>query len=221
MTENSDLNEYQSESTLPISSTQFPARQNRHPLGWPGGSVRALLTIIIVLFICYQTAVGASVKLLWTETLMIVLAHYFASRRFVPISDELKRQLEQEGAIESDARPLYLPRHSVRFLIVAAFAGLGVYLYRRNRLFEPQALEILGTVGAYFLGIGFRVVWGWFRGDAAPSAFVQDAKALLTIGVIVATVVIQLFHLGPRLPFPADWIEDATLGLVLFYFGSR
>jgi hypothetical protein len=39
--------------------------------------------------------------------------------------------------------------------------------------------------------------------------------------VVLATVVIQLFNLGPQLPVPVDWIEDATLGLVLFYFGSR
>lgn len=219
MTEYSEKHEI--ESTSPTSPSPPSATQIRHPLGWPGGSVRALVTIIIVFFICYQTAVGAPVKLLWTETLMIVLAHYFASRRFVPISDELKHQLEARGVIESDENPLHLPRHSVRFLIVAAFVGLGVYLYRVNRLFEPQALEILGTVGAYFLGICFRVAWGWIRGDAAPSPFIQDAKALVTITVVLATVAIQLLHLGPQLPFPADWIEDATLGLVLFYFGSR
>jgi hypothetical protein len=184
--------------------------------------VRALLTLLIVGFIVGQTMRGVELKLLWTETLMIVLAHYFTSRRFVQLSPTLREQLEAEGAIEADRNPLHLPRHSIRLLIIGGFVGLAVYLHRQGRLFEPQSIAILGTVGAYLFGVVVR----WLRpllfgeGRELPAWWV-DTKALVTILVVAATVAIQLLGLAPQLPFAIGHLENVTMGVVLFYFGSR
>ena len=116
----------------------------RPPLGLPRGSVRALLTLLIVAVVIVQLARGHEVELLWTETLMIALAHYFTSRRFIRLSPEVIRRLTEEGQIEAEPRPLYLPRFSIRIILVLAFVGLAVYLYRQDRLFQSQAMLVAG-----------------------------------------------------------------------------
>src|ERR1700735_2527269 len=57
--------------------------KKRPPLGMPPGSVRALLCLMIVAFLVIQTARGVRVDVVWSEALMIMLAHYFPTRRFV------------------------------------------------------------------------------------------------------------------------------------------
>ena len=119
-------------------------------MGIPRGSIRALLTILVVGFIVLQTVRGEKIGLLWSETLMIMLAHYFTSRRFVELPRKVREQLEAGGKIPYDSNPLYLPKHTIRGLIILSFAGLAWYLYREGRLMEHQSLAILGTVGVFF-----------------------------------------------------------------------
>jgi hypothetical protein len=168
-----------------------------------------LLTLLIVAVVIVQLGRGHEVELLWTETLMIALAHYFTSRRFIRLSPEVIRRLTDEGQIEAEPRPLYLPRYSIRVILVLAFIGLAVYLYRHDRLFHSQAVSILGVVFAYLLGIvaHIRSVRGW-----------EDVKAALVLLVLFCTAVPFLMGRGDLVP---RQLQDITLGLVLFYFGSR
>jgi hypothetical protein len=195
------------ESSASSETTQ--RAESRPPLGLPQGSVRALLTLMIVAVVIVELARGKEVELLWTETLMIALAHYFTTRRFIRLSPELTHRLTEEGQIEAESRPLYLPRYSIRLILVAAFVGLAIYLYRHNRLFDSQALSILGVVFAYLLGIFARVrsVRGW-----------EDLKALVVLVVMLCTAVPYLIDRGDLVPHK---VRDVILGLVLFYFGSR
>ena len=192
------------------STPPAPRRsETRPPLGLPRGSVRALLTLLIVAVVIVQLARGHEVELLWTETLMIALAHYFTSRRFIRLSPEVIRRLTEEGQIEAEPRPLYLPQYSIRLILVAAFVGLAVYLYRQDRLFQSQAISILGVVFAYLLGIVARLrsVRGW-----------EDFKAIVVLLVLASVAVPFFMDRGDLVPRP---LRDVTLGLVLFYFGSR
>ena len=43
---------------------------------------RTLLCLIVVSFVVIQTARGVTADIVWNEALMIMLAHYFTSRRF-------------------------------------------------------------------------------------------------------------------------------------------
>ncbi len=195
----------------------------RHPLSLPPGSVRALLCLVVVSFIVAQTVRGVGVAVVWHESLMIMLAHYFTTRRFVPLSKELRARLEESGEIDRDANPLHLPNYSVRLLIIAAFAGLGVYLYRQGRLFETQSLPLLVSVGAYLLGTLAKAVLAWFarnRGTVAPVWWI-DLKAAATLAIVVVTVGLQLCSLTSVGGLETARLEDFSLGLVLFYFGSR
>jgi hypothetical protein len=179
------------------------------PLGLPRGSIRALLTLLIVAVVIAQVVRGQEIGLLWASTLMIALAHYFTSRRFVSLPPEVIRRLAAEGHVETEANPLFLPRYSIRVILVLAFVGLGAYLYWQNRLFEPRALSVLGVVFAYLLGVilplrRFRV---W-----------EDLKALVVLAFLVYAAGAYLANRPDLVPNP---FRDITLGLVLFYFGSR
>jgi hypothetical protein len=179
------------------------------PLGLPSGSIRALLTFLIVAVVIAQIVRGQPVELLWTETLMIALAHYFTSRRLIRLSPKVIDHLTKEGQIQPESRPLYLPRHSVRAILILAFIGLAVYLYQHDRLMDSQALSILGVVFAYFLGIVVRVrnLPGW-----------EDLKAAIVLLVLLVTAVPYLVDRADLVP---SLMRNITLGLVLFYFGSR
>jgi hypothetical protein len=140
---------------------------------------------------------------------MIALAHYFTSRRFINLPPEVIRRLAEEGHVETEANPLFLPRHSIRLILILAFGGLAVYLYRENKLFESQALPILGVVFAYLLGIvaGIRHFRGW-----------EDLKAIVVLLVLLFTAGACLANRPDLVP---NHLRNITLGLVLFYFGSR
>jgi hypothetical protein len=164
---------------------------------------------MIVAVVIVELARGHEVELLWTETLMIALAHYFTSRRFIQLSPELIHRLTEEGQIEAESRPLFLPRFSIRVILIVAFVGLAAYLYRHDRLFHSQAVSILGVVFAYLFGILARArsVRGW-----------EDLKALVVLVILVCTAVPYLIDRADLVP---RQMRDITLGLVLFYFGSR
>jgi hypothetical protein len=208
----------------PAATTKTPPSVNkRPPLGLPPGSVRALLCLMIVAFLVIQTARGVRVDVVWSEALMIMLAHYFTTRRFVPLSNELRTRLEASGEIEPDESPLYLPKHSVRILLIGAFAGLASYLYEHGRLFEPQSLSLLVSVGAYLLGItarGFLAWWSHHTGVTAPAWWV-DLKATSTLLIVLVAILLQLVGANELRGVDTSRLQDFSLGLVLYYFGSR
>lgn len=140
---------------------------------------------------------------------MIALAHYFTSRRFIKLSPEAIHRLTEEGQIDSESRPLYLPRYSIRTILILAFLGLTIYLYQQGRLFQSQAVAILGVVFAYLLGIVARM--------RSVRGF-EDLKAIVVLVVLLCTAVPSLIDRSEWVPHQ---LRDITLGLVLFYFGSR
>jgi hypothetical protein len=175
---------------------------------------------MIVAVVAVYLIQSRPIEPLWGESLMIVLAHYFTSRRFINLSPDVIRRLEAEGHIQREFHPLYLPRHSIRVVIVGTFAALAVYLYRENRLFQPDALVVLGVIFAYVLGIVARGVRTWWT-RGRPSKFVrwwEDVKAVVVIVVLGYTVVAFVSNHPEWAPTP---VPNITLGLVLFYFGSR
>lgn len=198
------------------------APRRRWVLGLPPGSIRAILTLMTVGFIVVQTARGERVSLLWFESLMIVLAHYFAHRRFVPISPQMLELLKDEELVEDDARPLHMPRHSLRTIIVLSFAALAAYLHQMGRLFDPVSVPVFVTVGSYFLGIAFGAFgeW-WMRGKPSKGvSWFDDVRALVTVIAIAFTIVVQLLGWEHRIPY-GEKLEVLPLALMLFYFGSR
>lgn len=151
---------------------------------------------------------------------MIALAHYFTSRRFIDLPPEVIRHLETEGHVEVESNPLYLPRHSIRAIILLAFGGLAIYAYRTNQLFDLRVLSVLGVVSAYLLGIVFRgIVRWWTKGERTETIRGwEDVKAAAVLIVMSYTAGAYLVGRPELVPHQ---LRNAALGLVLFYFGSR
>jgi hypothetical protein len=200
----------------------LPAPRVTKVLGLPPGSIRALLTLMTVGFIVAQTARGIQVSLLWFESLMIVLAHYFAHRRFVALSPAVREKLKAENLIEDEPHPLHLPRHSLRTIIVLAFAGLAAYLIAQGRWRDPVAAPVFFSVGSYFLGIGFGTLVSWWNQGKPPadSSWFQTTKATVTLVAVALEILIQLFGWQHVIPY-GEKLEALPLALMLFYFGSR
>ncbi len=195
----------------------------RKVLGLPAGSIRALLTLMTVGFIVTQTARSKPVSLLWYESLIIVLAHYFAHRRFVALSPVQHEKLTREDLLEDEPHPLYLPRHSLRTIIVLSFVGLAVYLGCTGRLRDPVAMPVFASVGSYFLGIGFGAVAARLsRGKQCngSASWFDDLKAVVTLVAVALAIMVQIFGWQQAIPL-GDKLEALPLTLMLFYFGSR
>jgi len=194
--------------------------KKRPPLGLPVGSVRALLTLFIIAVVTMSVAKGRDLDILWIETLLISLAHYFTSRRFIDLPPDVLKKIQEEDLIEDDHQPLFLPRHTIRFLIIAAFVSLGVYLYQEKRLLEPRSVSLLGIVAAYVLGCIVRGLAAWVgrRSENPPSRLWGDLKALVVLGAVILVGIPELLDAEASLPPEA---HKVALGLLLFYFGSR
>lgn len=191
------------------------------PLGLPTGSVRALLTLIVMAVVATKIVLGRELESLWIETLLITLAHYFTSRRFVALSPEVLQRLEQDGVIEKERHPLYLPKNSIRLLIVGTFVGVAVFLFQEQRLFkEPQTLALLTLVFAYLLGSIVRGITHWWsrRQTKPTSGSWGDVRALLVLGALLTSAIPELFLPDLQLH---PLVNRVSLGLTLFYFGSR
>ncbi len=199
--------------------TSTPRR--RPPLGLPPGSVRALLALMIVSTAITETVRGRTLHVALAESLMIVLAAYFATRRVVDLPPEMIEKLEQEGQLPSDRHPLYLPRFSIRAIILLSFAGLAAYLYQRGELFSEKALATLGLVFAYFVGVLFRFVARLFRRWSVPTGLVDWFADLRAIVVLGATAALTACYWLERKDLLPDWAESTALSLLLFYFGAR
>lgn len=194
------------------------------PLGMPTGSVRALLTLILVAVVITRAAHGADVsseqELLWVESLLIALSHYFTSRRFVELSPEVLRQLEDDGVIEKERHPLGLPRNSIRVIIIGAFSWLTYYLYTTNQLFEHNVAPLIAMLASFLLGACVRHFsrW-WHRGRVRRSeGTIGDIKAIIALVALLA-VAIPEFLGSPEILAPA--FHRVALAIMLFYFGSR
>jgi hypothetical protein len=153
---------------------------------------------------------------------MIVLAHYFTSRRFINFEPAVLKELEAEGHIESESNPLYLPKHSISALIVLAFGGLAVYAYYTKHLLDVQVIAVLGIVFAYIFGVVMRAFTTWWnKGRKSESQTMRswnDIKAATVMLVLGITAIAYLLDHSDLVP---HHLRNATLGLVLFYFGSR
>ena len=158
------------------------------------------------------------------DLLFIVLGHYFAVR----------------GRTSSDSDPgpppLYLPRGSVRLLLVAGFVATAALLHRQGRLLAKEDGAAAGTllmVGGFLVGVLLRQVAAWWlaRGHA-PARWLEDFRATVSLLAAILLVLLtwnQIVPFLPRTRFGA--VHELRLGLsqlgplnllaalVGFYFG--
>jgi hypothetical protein len=191
------------------------------PLGLPPGSVRALLSLMVVSMVIEETVHGHDLSVHLVEALLMVLALYFSARKIVSVPPAVLQQLEKEGQIPVERQPLYLPRFSIRLVILLSFAGAAAYLYQHDRLFTNPSLSSFGMVGAYLLGVLLRPMGRFLRrGEMAASLMDRfaDLRALVVLG---AVAVLTVSYWLDKPEWRPDWAQHAALTLLLYYFGAR
>lgn len=98
------------------------------PLGMPRGTVRALITILIVSFPFIYIFTGQQIPGLIINAIFIVVAFYFEARRGckdkLQLIEEIKYPNETKAAAQEQKKPLYLPKYSVRIIIISLLASL-------------------------------------------------------------------------------------------------
>jgi hypothetical protein len=199
-----------------------------HALGLPAGSVRALLAVLIfgttwgLLVVRPNQEVPDFIR----DLLFIIMGHYFAvRRRFGP-------------AEEPGPPPLYLPRGSVRLLLVAGSAAVAVLLFQRGRLTavddNPGVVTLL-LIGGFLAGVAINTLATWWneRGHHTPR-IVEDLRALIAMAAAGALVILVWNHvvvlfptdsvdtlLSSRIHLGRLGVEHVLAAVVGFYFGSR
>src|SRR5262245_21561848 len=121
------------EPSAPVTVAAAPAADWRklHALGLPAGSVRAILAVMIFagiwawLWLRPQTEVPSYLE----DLMFIIMGHYFAARA------------RAGDKPEPGPPPLFLPRGSIRFVLVGGFALVGILLIYQRRLWvgDPSA----------------------------------------------------------------------------------
>jgi hypothetical protein len=199
-----------------------------HALGLPAGSIRALLALLIFGSVLGLLALRPTLEVpdYLRDLLFIIMGHYFAVRH------------RTGSAEEPGPSPLFLPRGSVRFLLIAGCVGVGALLYSRGQLTAPgqhPGVVTLWLVGGFLLGVALNYLAGLtFGRDRRAPRFIEDTRALVSMAaalILVALVWNRLYvvvppeqidqAVAPVFHFGKFRLEHALSAVVGFYFGSR
>jgi len=135
-----------------------------YPFGMPRGTVRALITILIVAFPFTYLLSGQSVPGLIINAIFIVVAFYFETRRGsrdkLHVIRDIKYPEETKAREEIDKEPLYLPKYSVRIMLVSMLVliliiniGSKVPFEITNTLGDLLIIVVLFIIGTIFRAI--------------------------------------------------------------------
>ncbi|MCI0458537.1 MAG: hypothetical protein L0Z62_16360 [Gemmataceae bacterium] len=208
-------------------STQAPPTP-RHAFGWPAGSVRALLVLIVVVLVCSLTLLSYGrvvdpipIPPYLIYLLLMAVGYYFAARG--------------HGTRDPGVpQPLWLPRGSIRLLLLAALtatftwraltdqAALESQLIATFKEAEKQPLLPLIVLAGFFVGALLRAL---ILGRSERSYWALNIEAwfaLIALLLLCVDVLIRLV-INPSLTTPLElphW-EGLLAGLVTFYFGVR
>ncbi len=199
-----------------------------HALGLPSGSIRALLALLIFATTWSLLVLRPSREVpdYLRDLLFIIMGHYFAARR------------RSDQGDEPGPPPLYLPRGSVRLILIAGSAAVALVLFQRGQLTTPRSnpgVVTLLLVGGFLLGVVLNAVADALRDRGyRPPRIAEDVRALISLAAAAILVVLVLNRL--LLFFPqeridailAPWVfidrygpEHLLAAVVGFYFGSR
>lgn len=205
----------------------IPVRR-RHPLNMPAGSVRALLTLMVLGTVWALLLMPPEKELRVPPYLyyltFLVIGSYFGTR-------------SNASREPGERHPLFLPRGSIRLIIMAGFIGVVAWGMHSNpdflkrlqmeNLAEQPYLPLI-IFGAFFLGaVVSMLAHAVLAGPYGLPAWYQDVQAwvsLLAVLGLGAEVIYQLViypDLSPesRLDLP-HW-QGILSGVVAFYFGAR
>jgi hypothetical protein len=212
---------------MSVQQTAVAPPPPRHALGLPAGSIRALLTLIIVGIVCALLLMPGRegqpipIQPYLIYLLFLSLGHFFAAHGST---------IAPAGA--GQPSPLHLPAGFIRLLIVVVLvATVGWKLATaRDALLAQIAASVallpeepympIVILAGFFVGVVFRWITGGDR-----SYWAQDVQAWFALIAILVLAVAALIHLviNPSLEADLhlpDW-DGFVAAVVAFYFGER
>jgi len=201
----------------------------RHALGLPAGSVRAILTLLVVGLICALILIPprdpdrpAPIPAYLLYLLFITLGHFYAAHGHT---------IHRRG--EEGHSPLYLPAGVIRFLIlVGLVAAFGWQWMNHREVLLRQLQEAMNSMqqqpylplvllAGFFIGVVVRTIVG--RNN--PAYWWQDIEAWFALVGVIGLCIEVMIHLviNPTLEHPLElpnW-EGFLAAIVAFYFGAR
>jgi hypothetical protein len=208
-----------------MSTAPPTAPMVRHALGLPAGSVRALLTLIIVGLVCALMLMSRGTERVIPipaylfYLLFLALGHYFAARR---------GEIRPPG----ESNPLHLPKGCVRLLIVAALGATVTYKVMTDRegleeqfrqsvvAIQYQPMLPVIVLAGFIVGVVIGAVVGQRR-----AGWAQDLQAWFSLIAVTMMCVAVLIHLVIDPPLAQRWEmphwEGFLTAVVSFYFGER
>jgi hypothetical protein len=204
-----------------------------HALGLPAGSVRAALAVLVFATVWGLILVRPldEVPDYLSDLMFVIMGHYFATRRRGSAADADRNE-------EPGPPPLYLPKGSIRLILVTGSAAVAAVLYRRGELAaldRNKGVMTLLLVGGFLVGVILNALTGWWRERVKRRhRVVEDVQALAAMGAGVLLVGLVWNRLYPIVPpeqanaVLSQWVHLGGLGpehllaaVVGFYFGSR
>ncbi len=215
--------------TIPL---ERPVPQ-RHALGLPAGSIRALIAFMVLASLWLLALYGGvgednriPIAYVYLQYVMIlILAHFFAAH-----GNTIGRNVSRHN-------PLWLPSGFVRFFLLVGYLGLVGWLIYSGREFEklPSASLMLPLVllTTFLLGYVFHKLVKMFSSPGKIPFWFQDIQAWLALVSMFGLLVIVLLHLFILKNHPKEdlmasssgsssgVIETIVAGIIGFYFGAR
>jgi hypothetical protein len=140
-------------------------RVEGYPLGMPRGTVRAIITIMIVLFPFKYIFDNTQIPSEIINAIFLLVAFYYEARKGEDTRLKFIAEIiDPEKAIEEkkkDIKPLYLPKYTVRIsLLVILLVYYIIDLLFRNIYLEltNTLIDILVIAVLYFIGTFFRAI---------------------------------------------------------------
>ena len=200
--------------------------KSHYAFGLPAGSVRALLALGIFggIWAWMYLRPDAEVPPYLRDLMFIIMGHYFASRH-----------QESIHAAPIGPPPLYLPRGSVRTLLLLGFVALAAALIYQHRIGARDAGELAprltqaGVTLILIAGFMLGVIMSHLTRHGLPR-WAEDLRATISLaaGALLLLLVFGFVHMpeGGAMRAIQRWalhyrVEDVLAAVVGFYFGSR
>jgi len=140
-------------------------RVEGYPLGMPRGTVRAIITLMVVSFPFTYLLENRDIPSAIINSIFILVAFYFEARKsekdLLNLIKYVKNPQKQALREKEEKKPLYLPKYSVRAMLVIILIIVVISnFYGPNVAFiyENTLLDILIIISFYFVGSLFRSI---------------------------------------------------------------
>ena len=163
----------------------------------------------------YQVLKGEAIKPILVESALLVVGFYFGVRSGTapPIAPATAEGVKQ---------PLFLPRGSIRIVLLVGFFGVIAYLWYKGRGIPEALTLILQVLASYVIGYVASAIVARRQAAGMPPiravTIFRNANAVAAVGLVGYLCGVLLFSWPEFFP---QHTGNALAWIVAYYFGSR